>query len=303
MTHAHQHIGSGRRLSLTLFINIVITAAQFIGGLLTGYLALVADAIHNLSDVAALVLAYLGELGERKRPTKKSTYGFMRLEVMTAFISASALVVIAFFIFYKAYQRFLEPTVITNPALILTVASVGLIGNALSVWLLRPTRTENLNLKAAFLHMLYDTLSSVAVVVTAIIILTTGWQYLDPILAALIGVLILWSSFDVLREAALIFLEAAPGRIDYDEVIAAMTAHPKVNDVHDLHIWSLSSRSVALSCHIFLDDRDYEFSPEIIRELGRILRERFHIAHTTIQPEKKQCAGGQLPGRPDRNRL
>ena len=290
MTHVHQKPTSGGRLFATILLNVGITAAEFAGGLLTGYLALLADAVHNLSDVASLLLAYMGEIGSRRPATKKTTYGFKRVEVMTAFISAVALVVIAIYIFYEAYRRFLSPVDISNPVLLLTIAVIGLVGNVLSVFLLHSGKSKSLNIKAAFLHMLYDAISSAAVIVGAIVILNTGWIYIDPILSILIGLMILYSSFDVLKEATMIFLEAVPGRLDYDQVKRAIMAHPKVTGVHDLHIWSLSSSSVALSCHIQLDKENYLSSPAIISELGLMLKEKFRIGHATIQPERKNCA-------------
>lgn len=283
------HGGSGGRLPATILLNAAITAAEFIGGLLTGYLALIADAVHNLSDVAALILAYFGEIGSRKPATKTSTYGFKRLEVMTAFVSAVALVVIAVYIFYEAYRRFISPIEITKPVLLLIIASIGLVGNVLSVVLLHFSKQKSLNIRAAILHMFYDTLSSLAVIIGAIVIFNTGWNYLDPILAVIIGLMILWSSFDVLKEATMIFLEAVPSRIDFDSVADAIKAHPRIYDVHDLHIWSLSSTAIALSCHICLDRSDYETSPQVIGELSAMLNDKFAIGHATIQPERKNC--------------
>jgi len=296
MSHAHTHKyqSSRGRLFGTILLNIGITAAEFIGGILTGYLALIADAIHNLSDVAALILAYLGELGSQKPATKRSTYGFLRLEVMTAFTSAVALVVIAIYIFYEAYLRFIEPTEIKNPTLLLTVAVIGLIGNILSVFLLHPAKGKSLNIKTAFLHMLFDTLSSAAVIIGAIIILKSGYVFIDPILSIIIGIMILWSSYGVLKEATLIFLEAAPVGIDYDKVEAEIKNHPQVYAVHDLHIWSLSSTERALSCHICIDIADYEKAPEIIHNISSSLHDKFNIGHATIQPEREDCANADL---------
>ena len=291
MAHHHHHsTGSGGRLFFTILLNIGITAAEFVGGLLTGYLALLADAVHNLSDVAALLLAYIGEIGSKHSPTKKSTYGYKRIEVITAFTSAVALVVIAIYIFYEAYQRLIAPVPLSNPGLLLTIAAIGFIGNILSVLLLKPARSKSLNIKAAFLHMLYDALSSLAVIIGAVVILNTGLTYIDPILSILIGLMILYSSFDVLKEATMIFMEAVPERIDYDSVSAAIEEHPKVIGVHDLHIWSLSSNSVALSCHIQLDKADYLASPMVISELSQMLLDKFNIGHSTFQPERKNCA-------------
>jgi len=289
MAHAHNHIGSGKRLFATTLLNVVITAAEAIGGLLTGYLALLADAVHNLSDVAALVLAYIGEKGAVHPATKKSTYGYKRLEVMTALISAIGLVVIAAYIFYEAYWRFITPQPITNPTLLLIIASIGLVGNFLSVLLLRMDKEKSLNIRTAFLHMLYDTLSSAAVILGAILILKTGWIYIDPILSIIIGLMILWSSFDVLKEATIILFEAVPRGIDYDEVVAAISGFPKICDVHHLHIWSLSSSEVALSCHISLAESDYFDGPEIIRAISENMKSKFNIGHCTIQAEMDIC--------------
>ena len=288
--HAHERPQSTARLVWTIVFNVVITAAEFVGGIISGYLALVADAIHNLSDVAALVLALLGEAGSRRPATKKSTYGLKRLEVITATVSAVALVVIAVYIFYEAYHRFLAPVEITSPALILTVAFIGLVGNVVSVLLLHSSGKSTLNIRTAFLHMFYDALSSVAVIVGAVVMFQTGWAYLDPILAVLIGMMILYSSWDVLKEAFVIFLEGVPRHIKFDQVASAIREHPHVIDMHHLHIWSLSSQSVALSCHIRLNPEDYTVAPQVIRELSRMLHERFGIDHTTIQPERRNCS-------------
>ncbi len=289
MAHTHETHVSRKKLTAAILLNAGITVAEVIGGILTGYLSLLADAIHNLSDVAALILAYIGEIGSAKPSTKRSTYGFKRLEVMTAMISAVSLVVIAVYIFYEAYRRFISPQAIDDPTLLLTVAGIGLLGNVLSVWVLHASKEHSLNFKTAFLHMLYDTLSSVAVIVGAIIIFKTGWNYLDPILSTLIGVMILWSSFKVLKEATMIFMEAVPDRIDFDAVANELEKHEYVCEVHHLHIWSLSSTSVALSCHISLKNKDYERAPEVIYDLSRIMHEKFGIDHCTIQPEMDYC--------------
>ncbi len=283
-------------------LNVAITVAEFIGGILTGYLALLADAVHNLSDVAALILGYIGEVGSRRPPTKKSTYGYKRLEVMTAFISAVSLVVIAIYIFYEAYQRIIQPVELSHPTLLMIVAFIGLVGNVLSVFLLHSPKEKTLNVKTALIHMFYDALSSVAVIVGAIIIFKTGWPYIDPILSILIGLMIIWSSIGVLKEATMIFLEAVPRGIEYDKVKATIMAHPRVDDVHDLHIWSLSTENIILSCHICLDKADYEDGPDIIKEISAELHDKFGIGHSTIQPERLNCPTPDLIHNSDRNR-
>ncbi|PWB68118.1 cation transporter [candidate division GN15 bacterium] len=295
MSSNHRHpIRPGDKLAWTIALNVVITIAEFVGGLVSGYLALTADAIHNLSDVAALVLAWFGIKGSQRPATKKSTYGLKRLEVMTALISASALVVIAIFIFIEAYHRFMNPQPLTHPTLFLTVAVIGLVGNILSVWILAKEKDNSLNMKTAFLHMAYDAVSSVGVIAGALVILWTGWTQIDPILSAIIGLMILWSSYLVIREAVLILLEAVPSEIEFDLVHQALLRVPRVRDVHDLHIWSLSSRETALSCHMCVDANDYSHGPEIIERTNHMLQAEFAIGHATIQIETEDCDRAEL---------
>ncbi len=301
MSGSHNHpIPSGRRLGWTILLNIGITLAEFIGGILSGYLALLADAVHNLSDVAALILAWLGAKGAALPATKQSTYGYKRLEVITALISAVSLVVIAIFIFREAYERYLDPQELKHPMLFLSIAVGGLIGNLLSVWLLASEREKSLNMKTAFLHMAFDAVSSVAVIGGAIVIITSGWTMIDPILSALIGLAILWSSYSVIKEAVLILFEAVPLSVNFDEVHTAIAGVPMVRDVHDLHIWSLSSQEIALSCHVCVDSDNYHNGPRLIGTINSLLHERFGIDHGTIQVETSGLRPGRtaLPAQP-----
>ncbi|MEW5795582.1 MAG: cation diffusion facilitator family transporter [Candidatus Zixiibacteriota bacterium] len=288
------HPVSGRRLFWTIVLNSIITVAEFVAGLISGYLALTADAVHNLSDVAALVLAWLGVKGSQLPATKRSTYGFMRIEVMTAFISAVSLVVIALFIIWEAYQRLMNPVEISMPWLFLTVTAIGLLGNLLSVVLLHREKDKSLNLKTAFLHMAYDTASSGVVLIGGVVILFTGLTVIDPILSTAIALMIFWSSYLVIKEAVMILMEAVPSAVNFDQVHRAIRAVPAVCDVHDLHIWSLSSYEIALSCHVCLKDEDYSRGPAIVTEIGRLMRERFGIGHSTIQIEQKGCDRSEL---------
>jgi cobalt-zinc-cadmium efflux system protein len=295
MSSVHHHdSASGDRLFWTIVLNIGITIAEFVGGIMSGYLALTADAIHNLSDVAALILAWLGAKGSQLPATKKSTYGYKRIEVITALISAFSLVVISVFIFSEAYGRLRHPQALSHPVLFLSVAIGGLVGNGLSVWVLSTEWKKSLNMKTAFLHMLYDTLSSVGVIVGAILILNTGWTWVDPILSALIGLMILWSSYLVIKEGVLILLEAVPPDIDFDQVYQAIIQIPRVRDVHDLHIWSLSSREIALSCHVCIEPSDYAQGQGTITAINAMLHDRFHIGHGTVQLETEDCARTDL---------
>jgi len=283
----------------TILLNAGITLAEFVGGILSGYLALLADAVHNLSDVAALVLAWLGVKGSQLPATKRSTYGYKRVEVMTAFVSAVSLVVIALFIIWKAYERYLEPRPLTHPTLFLTVAAIGLIGNLASVWILVREKDKSLNLKTAFLHMAYDTLSSVIVIVGGVVILYTGWIVIDTILSVAIALMIFWSSYLVIKEAVLILLEAVPPGISFDKVYTSIRKVRGVVDVHDLHIWSLSSYEMALSCHVCVTDADFSRGPEIVAAVNGEMADRFGIGHCTIQIEGADCLRPDLLCRQD----
>ena len=292
--HSHAHSGfSGRRLVWTILLNVGITLAEFVAGFLSGYLALIADAVHNLSDVAALILAWLGVKGSQLPATKRSTYGYKRIEVMTAFLSAVALVVIAIYILFEAYHRYLHPEPINMPWLFLTVAAIGLLGNLASVFLLLRDKDSSLNLKTAFLHMAFDTASSVVVLIGGVVILLTGWVIIDVVLSAAIALLIFWSSSLVIKEAVMILMEAVPPGIDFDRVHREIAGLPQVKSVHDLHIWSLSSTDSALSCHVCLERDDIHGGFEVVASINRLMAEKFGIGHCTIQIESEAC------GRPD----
>jgi len=298
MLNGHHHPVSGRRLFWTIVLNSAITLAEFVAGLLSGFLALTADAVHNLSDVAALVLAWLGIKGSQLPATKRSTYGYQRIEVMTAFISAVVLVVIALFIIWEAYQRFLQPQPISRPGLFLTVAAIGLLGNLASVVLLHRDSRKSLNLKTAFLHMAYDTLSSAVVLIGGVVILLTGWVLIDPILSTAIAVMIFWSSYLVIKEAIMILMEAVPAGVSFDQVHRVICSIPGVRDVHDLHIWSLSSYEAALSCHVCPKKADPAEGPRIVAEINRAMCEQFGIGHCTVQIESDECDRADLLCRP-----
>jgi cobalt-zinc-cadmium efflux system protein len=279
---------SSRKLFWVIIFNLGITIAEVIGGLITGYLALLADAVHNFSDVLSLVLAWYGAKQYDRPATKRTTFGHKRMEVLTALISAISLIVIALFLFKEAWERYLNPQDIINPAVFISVAVIGLLGNLGSIWVLAGERGKSLNMKGAFLHMFYDALSSAAVIAGGFIIVFFGWMEIDVVLTCIIGIMIFWSSYLVIRDAVWIFLEAVPRGMDFDEVLKGIEQIPRVRGVHDLHIWSLSSTEVALSCHILLDAGDYSCGPDVIIDINNMLKNRFSITHPTIQLEKSE---------------
>ena len=298
----HNHITShltpsgehtGKTIIWTLVLNLLITITQFVAGTITGMLALIADATHNLSDIGALLVAYWGEASSRGPATKTETYGRKRIEVFATLISASALTVVAGFIIYEAYERLITPTEVSNFPFFVIAALMGLLGNIGSVVLLRRSGSKSLNMKMAVLHMAYDAATSLAVLIGGILIYFLGWWFVDIVLSVGIAVVIVWSSLDVYRQVWRVFMEAAPSSIDFDEVVVALESNAKVENIHDLHIWSLSSTEVALSCHVCVKSSDLSHTDQVIAELNDTLNNRFKINHSTLQIESVPCESSQ----------
>jgi cobalt-zinc-cadmium efflux system protein len=289
-THHHAPVG-GNKLILAIIFNIAITIAEYIGGLLSGSLALISDAGHNLSDVLALMLGYAGEKVYGKEPDKKYSFGLKRFEVVVALVNALSLVGIGVYIVYEAVARYLDPVPI-NVRIMIAVGAIGLAGNLFSMLLLMKERRRNLNMKAAFLHLLYDTLSSVAVIAAGILLFFTGWLVVDLAVSLVIVAMIVWSSLSIIRESMGIFLQAAPPRIDADEVYRDIAGLAHVGSVHGLHIWSISSSEVFLSCHICIADEVIDVdTDEVIRNVNSMLEKKYGIQHTTLQVENvKICS-------------
>lgn len=273
-----------RPLLIALAITGTFLVVEVIGGLLTNSLALLADAGHMATDVAALLLS-LGAIWLARRPaTPRRSFGYLRAEVLAALINSATLVAISFYIFWEAFQRLGEPPHVDSGPM-LAVAVAGLLANLASAWVLSRGggHQHNLNTRGAFLHVMGDLLGSVGAILAALIMLATGWYLADPLLSAGIGLLILWSSWRLLQATVGVLLEATPDDIDPVAVAQAMRACPGVAGVHDLHIWTVTSGLVALSGHIELTD--LAAWPNVMTELTDQLRSEFGIAHVTLQPE------------------
>ena len=283
--HACEHAHSRKkRLGLTIAFNIVITVAEFAGGLLSGSLALLSDAAHNLSDVLALLFGYLGEKASERRPDLDYSFGLKRFEVITAVINALALCGVGIFILIEAYQRWQSPVEV-NLRVMLPIAVIGLAGNLLSIMVLGRHDTS-INVRAAFLHLLYDTVSSVAVIATGIAMHFTKAAWLDPVISVIIVIMIGVSSFEILLEALRIILQVAPKHVDTRAVHRSILESAGAADVHGLHIWSVNSSEIFLSCHVCMDaDPGSVEGDSIITRLNDMLKKRFGISHTTIQIE------------------
>jgi cobalt-zinc-cadmium efflux system protein len=297
MAHDHQHDhgegASTRRLAMTLTLVLVYMGVEVVGGLLAGSLALLADAGHMLSDAAALGLTLFAIRFARRPATPQRTFGSYRAEILAALANGATLVAVAIFIFVEAFGRFRNPPEVAGP-LMLAVACGGLLVNAGGLWLLRGGHDGNLNMRGAWLHVLTDALGSVQAIVAAGLIWTYGWNWVDPLASVFIGLLVIYSSWSLIRQSVAVLMESAPGHLDVDRVRSSLLELPHVMNVHDLHVWTITSGFVALSAHVLCPgDHNHD---AVLRGARTMLAERFGIRHTTIQIDRDpSCEGADHP--------
>jgi len=282
-------------LKIVLAIVLAIVAIEVTGGILSNSLALLGDAGHMLVDALALGLSLFAIVMAKRPATATRTYGYHRIEIMAALANGITLALISFYIFYEAYQRFSAPPVV-NTSLMLLVATIGLAANLTGVVLLRGVRHGSLNMRAAFWHVLGDTISSIGVIVAGIIISVTGWGIVDPIIAVFIGCIILWGAIRLVSESADILLEAVPRNIEVGRVVEMIKSVPGIKDLHDVHIWTITSGMHALSAHVVIEDQTVSRSAEVVQSMNHDLAERFNIRHTTLQLECESCPSGFICG-------
>jgi len=284
----HTHDNGSQGLKIALIIIAVIMAVEVAGGILSNSLALLGDAGHMLVDTLALGLSLIALNLAKKPATVTRTYGYHRAEIIAALANGVTLVLVAVFIFYEAYQRFRSPPTVKTP-IMLAVAVTGLAANLITIRLLHHARHDNLNVRGAFLHVVGDTLSSVGVIAGGIVIAATGWKIIDPIIAVMIGIIILWGAVGLVRESTDILLETVPKQIPLDQVTAAIKNVTGVVELHDLHVWTITSGIYALSTHILIEDQMISRAAEITAAINRELAQKFNITHTTFQLENEKC--------------
>lgn len=291
--HNHSGNSSGSAGFMgVIILNVIITIAEYTGGVLSGSLALLSDAGHNFSDVLSLMLGYAGEKVSEKKRSDSYTFGMKRFEVLIALINALTLVFIGLYIFYEAVERFRNPVAV-NLKIMLPVSIIGLAGNLISMLLLGHGEDKTLNVRAAFLHLFFDALSSMAVIAAAFFIYFTSNYWIDIVISFFIAVMIIWSSFSIIMESVRIFLQGVPNHIDSVEVYNAILGIGSVESLHGLHIWSINSKEVFLSCHVCLDSAPGTLSDSVIMDINSMLKKKFNIEHTTIQSELGNFCGGQ----------
>ncbi|WP_099353873.1 cation diffusion facilitator family transporter [Fredinandcohnia onubensis] len=296
--HHHHHFdevreGNKKGLLIALIITTGIMLLEFFGGLITNSLALLSDSGHMLSDASSLALSLVAFWFATRPASPKKTYGFYRFEILAALFNAVTLFVIAGFIVYEAFQRFFEPPTVASGTMMI-IAGIGLLANILSAWSLisKGDVKNNVNLRSAYLHVLGDALGSVGAIIAGLLMLMFEWYIADPIISVVVAILILKSAWGVLTHSIHILMEGTPITIDQKEVKATLEEIEGVIDVHDLHIWTITSGIDSLTCHILIkDDHD---SQEILQQSIDKIRDKFKIEHTTIQIEKSSIEHGEM---------
>ena len=285
--HAHTHgsllEGGRRRLLVVLLLTAADMFAEAVGGWVTGSLALLADAGHMLADVSALAHALVAAWFGARPATPNKTYGYYRLEILAAFVNGVILVLVSLRILFEAYGRWSQPPEIERGGLMVAIASGGLVVNLICAWMLHGDHATDLNGRGAWLHVLGDALGSVGAIAAGALVAAFGWYGADPLFSALIALLIVWSSWKLIREATNILLEGTPAHINLAAVECAIRETAGVEDVHDLHVWTIKSGHEALSAHVIHAPEVAQ--PELLRALRSRLRDQFGVGHLTIQME------------------
>ena len=285
-THHHSHNNTkDRNLFISILLNILITAAQIIGGVVSGSLALLSDALHNFSDVLSLVVSYTASKLAKKEASTDKTFGYKRAEILAAFINASTLVIVAVLLIIEAIKRFKNPEEIES-GLVIWLSIIAIVANGLSVLLLKKDSTNNINIKSAYLHMLTDMMASVAVLIGGLLIKFYEILWIDSVLTFLIALYLIWVGYDLLKSSTKVLMLFTPEHIKIEEVVEAINKLPKVNQLHHVHIWGLNDDEFHLEAHLdFSEDVSISEFDVILDTIETILRDNFNINHVTIQPE------------------
>jgi cobalt-zinc-cadmium efflux system protein len=285
--HSHPHTARGERgLLISILLNILITAAQIAGGLISGSLALLSDAFHNFSDAGSMLISYFAILiGKRSKNTAK-TYGYKRAEILAALFNVMILFAVCGYIIYEAVLRFKKPMVI-NPVIMISVALFGVLGNGISAILLLKDSKENINIKSAYLHLIGDAASSIAVVITAVILMFKPWFIADTIMSVLISLYIIRESFGVLMESVNVLMQATPRGQDAARIKQSLMTIKglKISDIHHIHMWDITPGNTVFDAHVVVGRANLKNADKIIVAINKVLAKKFNIKHSTIQLE------------------
>ncbi len=294
MSNNHQHnhsnnIVKGKKLAITIILNLIITIAQVAGGLISGSLSLLSDALHNFSDVISLVISYIASILSNKKQTVTKTFGYKRAEIIAAFINASTLIVIAIFLAVEAIKRFSNPETISSKWVIyLAIASILL--NGLSVLILQKDAKNSMNIKSAYLHLLSDMFTSVAVLIGGILMYYYKIYWIDGILTLAIAIYLIYVSWDLLIDSLKVLMLFTPSTITLKSIDSEITSIPEVENIHHVHVWQLDDNQIHFEAHVdFTENLSLDKVNLILEKIRKILHDKFDIEHVTLQPEYKLC--------------
>jgi cobalt-zinc-cadmium efflux system protein len=284
----HSHEVQGKNLLFSIVLNVVITLAQLVGGIVSGSLALISDALHNFSDVLSLVFSFVAHKLSRRKASLNQTFGLKRAEILAAFVNAATLIIVAFILIYGAIERFFNPQAIESK-LVIWLALLGIVVNGFSVLLLKNDADKNLNMKSAYLHLLTDMMASVAVLVGGLLMLFYEIYWIDSVMTLLIAIYLIVVGFDLLKKATKILMLFTPDTINIKEIIKEVHKIKGVNKLHHIHVWHLNEEELHLEAHLDCSE-DIKMSDfnDLLQEIEGILFEKFGINHTNIQPEFKR---------------
>jgi len=288
MSHEHNHEHpnlKGRNLIISIFLNILITLSQAIGGLISGSLSLLSDALHNFTDVISLVVSYVANRLSKQKASMGKTFGYKRAEILAAFINASTLIIIAILLIIEAYKRFKHPEPIASN-LVIWLSLLGILANGFSVLLLKADSQSNLNMRSAYLHLFTDMMASVAVLIGGLLMKFYHVYWVDSVLTFLIGIYLIWMGFDLLITSTKMIMLFTPAHINLNDVVTEINKMPKVNKLHHVHIWNLNDDELHLEAHLeFKEDISLTQFNVILFQIETLLAAKFHINHVNIQPE------------------
>ncbi len=288
MNEHHHHAVSGKNLLLTIILNIIITISQIIGGVLSGSLALLSDAMHNFSDVLSLVVAYIANRLAARPNTQEKTFGYKRAEILAAFFNAAVLIGIGIFLIIEAFHKFYNPQNI-NSVWVIALGALSIVLNALSLFLIKDDTHDNMNMKAAYLHLLTDVMTSVAVVIGGLLMYYFNLFWVDPLVSVLIAFYLIWASVGIVKESISILMQFTPSNIDINDVTQTIQKNENIENIHHIHLWKLNDNMILLEAHLdFYKNLTLDETNKIIDDLEELLHHRFEITHTTFQCEYKR---------------
>ncbi len=288
--HSHSHPDlKGRNLIISIFLNILITIAQVIGGLLSGSLSLLSDALHNFSDVLSLVVSYIANLLSKKQASTNKTFGYKRAEIIAAFVNAAALIIVALLLIKEAIERFMDPKIVASE-LVIWLSLLGIVANGASVLILKKDAASNMNMKSAYLHLLTDMMASVAVLIGGILMKFYQVYWIDPLLTLGIATYLIFMGYDLLKDSTRVLMLFTPNTIQVQQIVLAIGKIEPIKNVHHVHIWQLNEDEVHLEAHIdFNEDIKLSEFDGILDKIEEVVYHNYGINHVNIQPEFGKC--------------